>query len=184
MARRANEMEQIHLVPYDPTWPERYRAEALLVRSCLMDRLQRIEHMGSTAVPGLAAKPVIDIIVLVKDLADARAAIPALEAQGYAFWADNPDTTRLYLVKGLPPSPHRTHHLHIHDDEDEVQRHLLFRDHLRDHPEVRDAYLRLKQELAIRYHDDREAYTRNKTDFVDMVVLALGGPPRRVTSPS
>jgi len=171
-------VEPVELCAPDGDWPaaflrERERISALFPVAPLL-----IEHMGSTAIPGLPAKPIIDIIVLVDDLETARPAIGPLEATGYSFWADNPDTSKLFLVKGLPPAPHRTHHLHIHDDEDEVQRHLVFRDHLRANPAARDAYLALKRDLATRFRDDREAYSRGKTDFVDSLVESLGGPRR------
>ncbi|WDR06912.1 GrpB family protein [Devosia rhodophyticola] len=172
-------MEQIHLFPYDPAWPNIYRTEEALVRSCLIRPPLLIEHMGSTAVPGLAAKPIVDIIVLVDELEHGRAAIPALETTGYSYWSANPDTTKLYLVKGLPPAPRRTHHLHIYHHAGEVARHLLFRDHLRANPEAVKAYLALKQDLATRFRDDREAYSKHKTAFIDALVLSLGGPPRR-----
>ncbi|MCY1541138.1 GrpB protein [compost metagenome] len=136
--------------------------------------------MGSTAVPCLPAKPIIDIIVLTDDLASARRDIPALEATGYRFWADNPDQTKLYLAKGMPPAPARTHHLHIHDDADEVQRHLIFRDHLRANPAARADYLALKRDLAARFRDDREAYSRHKTAFIDALAASLGAAPRRI----
>jgi GrpB-like predicted nucleotidyltransferase (UPF0157 family) len=171
--------EPVELHAPSPDWPADFLRERDLIAPLFPVPPLLIEHMGSTAVPGLAAKPIIDIIVLVEDLDAGRRAIPALEATGYSFWADNPDKTRLYLVKGLPPAPHRTHHLHIHDDADEVRRHLLFRDHLRAHPEVRDAYLALKSDLADRFRHDREAYSKHKTDFVDGLLLSLGGPPRR-----
>ena len=172
--------EAIELHAADPAWPAAFEAERALVLPCFAAAPILLEHMGSTSIPGLPAKPVIDIIALVDDLETARAAVPALEATGYSYWAANPDTTKLYLVKGLPPAPRRTHHLHIYDDEGEVARHLMFRDHLRANPEVRDAYLRLKQDLASRYRDDREAYSQLKTDFIDALVLSLGGPARKV----
>jgi GrpB-like predicted nucleotidyltransferase (UPF0157 family) len=171
--------EAIELHPYDPGWPQAFAHERALIGPLFAEPPRLIEHMGSTSVPGLPAKPVIDIIVLVDDLEAARVAIPALEETGYSFWRDNPDKTKLYLVKGLPPAPRRTHHLHIHDDADEVQRHLIFRDHLRSSAEARAAYLALKQELAARFRDDREAYSKGKTAFVDGLVASLGGAGRR-----
>ena len=172
--------EPVELHPPDPDWPAAFARERHLIAPLFRDPPRLIEHMGSTSISGLPAKPIIDIIVLVDDLETARGAIPALEATGYSFWADNPDKAKLYLVKGLPPAPHRTHHLHVYDHEDEVRRHLIIRDHLRDHPSVRDAYLALKQDLAARYRDDREAYSRHKSAFIDGLVLSLGGPVRRV----
>ncbi len=172
--------EAIVLHSPDPNWPAAFERERALIAPLFPVPARLIEHMGSTSIPGLPAKPIIDIIVLVDDLDAARPAIPALEATGYSFWAANPDKTKLYLVKGLPPAPQRTHHLHVYDHADEVRRHLIFRDHLRAHPEVRDAYLALKADLAERFRDDREAYSKSKTDFIDGLVLSLGGPPRRV----
>ncbi|MDB5526904.1 MAG: hypothetical protein JWR51_7 [Devosia sp.] len=172
--------EAIELHAADPGWPAAFEAERALILPCFITPPRLLEHMGSTAIPGLPAKPVIDIIALVDDLDTARAAILALEATGYSYWAANPDTTKLYLAKGLPPAPRRTHHLHIHDDADEVRRHLMFRDHLRANPQVRDAYFDLKRDLASRFRDDREAYSKLKTDFIDALVLSLGGPARKV----
>jgi GrpB-like predicted nucleotidyltransferase (UPF0157 family) len=171
--------EPVEIHTYDPDWPAAFERERQLIAPLFPKPPQLIEHMGSTAIPGLPAKPIIDVIVLVDDLETGRTAIPALEATGYSFWAANPDTTKLYLAKGLPPAPRRTHHLHIYDDPDEVQRHLIFRDHLRADPSARAAYLALKQELAVRFRDDREAYSAGKTAFVEDLVLSLGGPRRR-----
>jgi len=172
--------EAIELHAYDPAWATEFETERSLIAPLFPSPPVLIEHMGSTSIPRLAAKSVIDIIVLVNELESAREAIPALEATGYSFWADNPDKTKLYLVKGLPPAPRRTHHLHIYDHEPEVRRHLIFRDHLRANPDARDAYLALKRDLAERFRDDREAYSKQKTGFIDSLVRSLGGPPRRV----
>ncbi|MEO5807704.1 GrpB family protein [Devosia sp.] len=165
--------EAVHIVAYDPNWPKRYQAEAALVLSCFPHRPLRIEHMGSTAVPGLSAKPVIDLIVLVDDLAQAKLAVPALEATGYSYWAANPDTSKLFLVKGLPPAPQRTHHLHVYTDASEFDRHMVFRDALRSEPTTLAAYQGLKTELAERFWHDREAYTNAKATFIDGVVARL-----------
>ena len=172
--------EPIEIHPYDPDWPAAFERERALIAPILGENATLIEHMGSTSIPGLPSKPIVDIIVQVEGLDAARAAIPALEATGYSFWADNPDKTKLYLVKGLPPAPRRTHHLHIHADDVEVRRHLIFRDHLRSSPEALEAYLALKTELAARFRDDRDAYSRNKSAFIDRTIAALGGPPRQV----
>ena len=172
--------EPIELHAYDPAWPAAFEAERDLIAPLFPSPPLLLEHMGSTSIPGLAAKSVIDIIALVRDLDDAHRAVPALEATGYRFWRDNPDKTKLYLVKGLPPAPRRTHHLHIYDHEPEVRRHLIFRDHLRANPDALAAYLALKRDLADRFRDDREAYSKQKTGFIDDLVLSLGGPPRRV----
>lgn len=107
--------DDVILADYNPRWPALFAAEAARIRSALGDDLvTAIEHFGSTAIPGLAAKPVIDILVGVRSLSAARIqAVPALETLGYAFWYDNPATDRLFFVKGLPPNGPRTHHVHI-----------------------------------------------------------------------
>jgi len=162
--------DAIEIVPYDPAWPASYETEAALVLACLDHAPLRIAHMGSTAVPGLAAKPVIDIIVLVGDLEHARPSIPRLEATGYSYWRDNPDMTKLFLVKGLPPAPQRTHHLHVYTDAKEFDRRIRFRDALRQSASLRVDYAGLKRALAERFADDREAYTAGKADFIDKAV--------------
>ena len=167
--------EPVELSEYDPSWPDIFERERALVAPILGANARQIEHMGSTSIPGLRAKPIIDVIVLVDDLEAARSAIPALEATGYSFWADNPDKTKLFLVKGLPPAPRRTHHLHIYENADEVKRHLVFRDRLRAEPELRDAYLALKTDLASRFRNDREAYTDHKAGFINDVVRSASG---------
>jgi GrpB-like predicted nucleotidyltransferase (UPF0157 family) len=164
--------DAIVIVPYDPTWPALYAAEAARVRAALpRDLVVAIEHFGSTAVPGLAAKPVIDILVAVPSIAVARErAVAPLTALGYAFWADNPKRDRLFFVKGLPPAPRRTHHIHMTEPEGEAWQRLRFRDHLRARPEAREAYLAVKLDLARRFPEDREAYTEGKQDFVDEIM--------------
>jgi GrpB-like predicted nucleotidyltransferase (UPF0157 family) len=98
-------MDEIELTGYDPRWPAEFQAEEARIRAVLSPRLiLEVEHFGSTAIPGLAAKPIIDILVAVSSLAAARQqAIVPLEAIGYAYWRDNPKVDRLFLVKGLPP---------------------------------------------------------------------------------
>lgn len=174
--------EPIELHPYDPDWAAAFFRERDAIAPLFPVQPILVEHMGSTSIPGLSSKPIIDLIVLVAELGDGRAAIPALEGIGYSFWADNPDKSKLYLVKGLPPAPRRSHHLHIYDDEPEVRRHLIFRDHLRANPKAAAAYLQLKQDLAARYRDDREAYSSGKTAFIDDLVSSLGGPARHPAS--
>jgi GrpB-like predicted nucleotidyltransferase (UPF0157 family) len=163
-------LDEIRVEPYDAAWPARFAAEREFILRCFAEHPIVIEHIGSTAVPGLAAKPIIDVLVLVDDLAFGHTAIPALEAGGYSFWRDNPDKAKLFLVKGLPPAPHRTHHLHIYSDRAELERHVAFRDRLRSDPSARQAYEALKRRLAVQHRDDREAYTEGKSAFIETVV--------------
>lgn len=162
--------DEVVLAEYDPRWPELFEAEAARLRAALGDTLGvRVEHFGSTAVPGLSAKPIIDLMVGVTSLSAARAeAVPALEAMGYEFWYDNPVLDRLFFVKGLPPNGPRTHHVHIvePDAAGVWGDRLLFRDALRTHPEEARRYETLKRELAAQFPGDREAYTDAKGEFV------------------
>ena len=170
--------DAIVLVASDPGWPAAYA----LARDEILDLLPAppllIEHIGSTAVPGLFSKPVIDIIVLVADMEPALAAIPQLERLGYEFRPEVSNPARLFLRR-YGADGVRTHHLHFHTDHEDVQRHLLFRDRLRADEAARRDYETLKHDLAIRHADDREAYAKGKDAFVDAVVRAAGGPERR-----
>lgn len=166
--------EEIAISPYDPSWPDSFRREEEHLRSCLPNELiGRIEHFGSTAVPGLAAKPIVDMLVEVSDLQAARERIaPVLEGQGYDyFWrpthGDDGPPFYAWFIKREPRSGARTHHIHM------VERHfsehwdrLLFRDYLIDHPEVAKEYERLKVRLASVMTQDRVGYTRAKTEFI------------------
>lgn len=166
-------MDEIELSAPDPDWPRRFEEEAASLRTILHDDLLiGLEHIGSTAVPELPAKPIIDIMGVITDLSGARERLVGpLQAAGYAFWADNPATDRLFFVKGLPPSaPRRTHHLHLMEAGPAVHRHLAFRDYLRAHPEEARRYAALKAKLAERFRTDREAYTDAKAAYIESVV--------------
>ncbi len=166
-------MDDVHLVDYDPRWPALYAAEAAHVQDALPAGLvHAVEHFGSTAIPGMVAKPVIDILVAVHSVEQARtAAVAPKAALGYAFWADNPKRDRLFFVKGLPPAaPHRTHHVHMTELGSEMWHRLLFRDYLRAYPDEAARYVALKRDLAVRHHTDREAYTAAKAAYVDDVM--------------
>ena len=164
--------DEIYLEEYDVRWPERFAVEAAQMQDVFgAANVIAIEHFGSTAIPGLAAKPVIDLLVIVRSLAEAKNAVETMRGLGYAYWYDNPRPDRLFFVKGLPPNGQRTHHVHVAEPgSDKAQSGLLFRDYLRAHTDARDAYATLKRELASRHQSDREAYTEAKTDFVNAIV--------------
>jgi GrpB-like predicted nucleotidyltransferase (UPF0157 family) len=167
-------LDSIHIEPYDPLWATKFAIERDFIAACFETAPLVIEHIGSTAVRGLAAKPVIDIGVLVDELETGSAAVPMLEAGGYSYWRDNPDKSKLFLVKGLPPAAaQRTHHLHIYADPARLQRQLVFRDRLRVDRDLRDAYQALKHDLASRYANNREAYTEAKSEFIARAVRNL-----------
>ena len=171
--------EAVELAEPNPLWAAEFSATKHLLLPCFTVTPRLIEHMGSTSVPGLVAKPIIDIIVLVDALETVRPDIAALEAIGFVHRVDYADATKLVFMKRAADG-RRTHHLHVHEDAEEVRRHVLFRDLLRSDPQVRAAYAALKLELAARYRDDRMAYSRHKTGFIDEQIAAHGGPMRRV----
>ena len=166
-------MDDIELVEYDPRWPTLFAEEAALLRVALDPALvMGLEHFGSTAIPGMAAKPIIDILVAVRSIAEARdTAIEPLRRLGYVFWAENPKTDRMFFVKGMPPyGAPRTHHVHITEPTAEPWLNLPFRDYLRDRPDEAQRYARLKRDLAIIHRTDREAYTEAKAAFVEEIL--------------
>jgi GrpB-like predicted nucleotidyltransferase (UPF0157 family) len=173
--------EPVAIVPYDPQWPLRFEQERTHLRSCLPhDLIGRIEHFGSTAVPGLAAKPVIDMLIEVSDLGEARRRIaPILEAQGYEyFWrptlGDDGPPFYAWLIKRDAASGERTHHLHMVERTfHEHWERLRFRDYLIGHPEAARKYEDLKLELAKQHPDDRVSYTRGKTRFIEEIMAEL-----------
>ncbi|MGZ8797350.1 MAG: GrpB family protein [Thermoanaerobaculia bacterium] len=166
--------EDVAVEPYDPRWPELFQQEKTHLLSCLPHELvKRIEHFGSTAVPGLAAKPIIDMLVEVTDLQATRRQIaPLLESQGYDYlWrpshGDDGPPFYAWFIKRDPVSGLRTHHIHMVERgfTDHWDR-LLFRDYLIAHPQVARDYETLKLHLASRFENDRVAYTHAKTAFI------------------
>ncbi|MBM7061362.1 GrpB family protein [Pseudomonas sp. UL073] len=167
--------DRIELVAADPHWPQRFREEADAIRAAVAMPQLGIEHFGSTAVPGLEAKPIIDILLLPPPDADWEQLVAPLESLGYQYWRDNPAPQRMFFVKGMPPQGNgRTHHIHVMNLAD-ADRHLIFRNWLRTHPRDAAAYQRSKRELAARYADDRDAYTAGKDAIVGKILgKALG----------
>lgn len=169
--------DDVSVVAYDPAWPARFEAERDHLRACLpVDLLGRIEHFGSTAVPGLAAKPVVDLLVEVTDLAATREQIaPVLEAQGYDyFWrpthGEDGPPFYAWFIRRDAASGVRTHHIHmVEAHHHEHWERLLFRDLLRARPDLAREYGDLKQRLAAECPRDRVAYTQGKSAFVARV---------------
>lgn len=159
--------DRIELVEPDPAWPGQYAAEANVLLPVLREAAGiRLEHFGSTAVPGLRAKPIIDILVIHPQPERWPGLIGPITALGYVYWPDNPRKDRMFFVKGMPPfGARRTHHVHVRVPAD-CAAELLFRDALRADPALAGRYAALKDALAVRYPDDRDAYTEAKTDFI------------------
>ncbi len=134
--------------------------------------LAGLEHVGSTAVPGLAAKPILDILAGLRVLSDARACIPRLEAIGYEYVPEYEDRLpeRRYFRKG--PLENRTHHLHMVEiGSDFWTSHVRFRKYLRGHPEAAREYEALKRDLAAAHAGDRDLYTESKADFILSILV-------------
>lgn len=164
----------IKLVPYDHAWPALFEAEAGQIRRALQGLALRVEHVGSTAVPGLSAKPVIDIQVSVACLNPLEPYLQLLGALGYVHISFG-EFDRVYPFFQKPAEWPCTHHVHLCERGGEQEaRHLAFRDHLRNHPEVARQYLELKQSLAARHHgttqESRESYSLAKNNFVETVL--------------
>ena len=165
-------MDEVVIAEYDPNWVLLFEQESVRIRVALDERLvTRIEHFGSTAIPGLAAKPIIDLLVGVRSLVEAKqVTVSPLKELGYAYWIENPDPQRMFFVKGLPPHSPRTHHIHMVEPDSVLWERLLFRDYLRKYSDEAARYAQLKYRLAQRFSSDREAYTLGKAEYVESVM--------------
>jgi GrpB-like predicted nucleotidyltransferase (UPF0157 family) len=156
----------VQIEPYDPAWPAAFLAERELLASALERWLAGpIEHVGSTAVPGLAAKPIIDIMAAVRDLESSRPALVELQKIGYCHVPYKASVMH-WLCK---PSPEvRTHHLHLVPIESALwTERIAFRDLLATNPSVARSYVALKNRLAAAHRQDRERYTEEKGSFIE-----------------
>ena len=172
----------IELLPYDPMWLDRFTSEATLLREACGAAAIRIDHVGSTSIPGIAAKPVIDVQITVASLTPLGGWVERLARLGYAHHASVDDREYPFLHK---PSiwPH-AYHLHLCEPTSAIGRATLaLRDYLRDQPALRDAYAEEKRRLAAEHvgstADSREAYAQGKSPFLEPLIdraLALGYP--------
>lgn len=173
--RRARD-EPVELREYDPAWPRRFEQEARHLRQVLPHmQLGRIAHFGSTAVPGMVAKPIVDMLVEVPSLRSVREDIaPVLEKLGYEFfwrtsWRDSLTPAYTWFIK-RDARGRRTHHIHMLTADAPEWDRLLFRDYLIDHPQEAAAYGALKRRLVQAHSGDRIAYARAKSDFIGQVM--------------
>ena len=157
----------IHLADYDPEWPVLYEREATRVRDILGDRVHLLEHVGSTSVPGLPAKPIIDMLLVVADSGDEPAYVPSMEAGGYVVRIREPDWHEHRVFKG----PDTDINLHTFSDgSPEIERMLVFRDRLRTHDGEREHYLQTKRELAARQWVYIQDYADAKGEVVEAII--------------
>ncbi len=158
---------RIELVEYDPAWPRQYEAVAARIRSALGDTAIVLEHAGSTSVPGLAAKPVIDVVLGVPDATNEGAYVPALEAAGFEFAIREPEWYEHRLFRGRDPK------VNLHTfaaDCEEIERMVALRDWLRTHPEDRELYEGEKRRLAEQTWNTVQDYADAKTEVVREIV--------------
>ena len=163
----------IEVVDYDPAWPALFENIAAPLRAVFADGpLLRIEHVGSTSVPGLPAKPIIDIDVVIPSRADLPEAIVRLATLGYVHQGDLGITSRESFKRPLASPPQN---LYVcAEDSPELRRHLAFRDYLRAHPDDARRYAELKRELAARHITDIDAYVDGKSEFVHGILRRAG----------
>jgi GrpB-like predicted nucleotidyltransferase (UPF0157 family) len=164
-------LDPIVIVAYDPAWATSFDVERDRVQRALGDLLTRpVEHIGSTAVPGLAAKPIIDMLAVVEDIDDAQGAIARLRTVEWVHAPEPTDALDRSLSFCTPSIAHRTHHLHVVEAASDGRRGwLAFRDYLRAHPDVAAEYATLKTDLAALYGanpNQRDAYRGGKADFI------------------
>jgi GrpB-like predicted nucleotidyltransferase (UPF0157 family) len=151
--------DTVVIVDYDPLWPGLYEEESARVREAAAESILAVEHIGSTAVPGLAAKPIVDLMACLAPLAEI----------GYTDVTPQPPEEKdWFYCLGNHPAPGHGYHVHLMLHRSACwDRHLLFRDYLRRRADVASAYERLKRELAVRFGDDRPAYTEAKDGFIE-----------------
>ncbi|MFC4736069.1 GrpB family protein [Bacillus daqingensis] len=156
-------MSRVTIAAYDPAWPRLYEEEAAQLRSVFQSRLKELHHIGSTAVPGSDAKPVIDIMAVFTSIDDSDASEELLRAVGYSRCTSTSSPGRLFFRKRTPAA----FHLHIFPEgSKDIIRHLALRDYLRAHPARRKAYAGLKKSLAWEYPFNMSAYAEGKHDYV------------------
>ena len=160
------ESPAIRVVEYDCDWPRRFAREADAIRAALGSRALLLEHIGSTAVPGLAAKPIVDVLLVVRDAADEPAWLPALEAAGFALRVREPDWHEHRMLR----TPTKDVHLHVYSpDSPEIARNLAFRDRLRTDAGDRALYADTKRRLAARSWPTMQHYAEAKTAVIEAI---------------
>ena len=160
---------RIEIVDYDSEWPIRFEDEAVRMRETLGDNVVSVEHIGSTSVPGLAAKPIIDICPVVSDMEKGQKCAELLDEAGY--YRSDKDRGDAWLELGRVADDGQHFNVHVRPEgSDGVANYLLLRDYLRDHPRYRDEYARVKRAGAEKYPDDVGKYTREKSGIIETIL--------------
>ncbi len=166
-----NAPDNITLEPPNPNWKKFAAAEINAIKQSVDLSFLSIEHLGSTAIEGLSAKPIIDIFIALEDMKEALQWLEPLKALGYIDWPDNPDKTHHRYFKGMPPwGLQRTHHVHIMAMGVAFKRRIAFRNLLEKNAQLREDYELVKQKLAYQHPNDREAYTNAKAHLIKQVL--------------
>ncbi len=161
------EQQTIVVVDYDPAWQGRFRREEAKIRAALGEAALSVEHIGSTSVPGLAAKPIVDILLVVEDSAEEPSYLPALQAAGYVLRVREPDFDEHRMFR----TPQKDVHLHVFSvGSQEIDRYLLLRERLRENEEDRELYARTKRELASRDWPSMQHYAEAKTEVIEGII--------------
>ncbi len=161
------ESPAIVVVDYDPAWPERFRREAAKIRAALGEAALAIEHIGSTAVPGLSAKPIVDVLLVVEDSSNEASYVPALEGAGYVLRVRERDFHEHRMLRTAA----RDVHVHVFSPgSPEIERYLLLRDRLRRDAEDRALYARTKRDLATRDWPSMQHYAEAKTEVIEGII--------------
>jgi GrpB-like predicted nucleotidyltransferase (UPF0157 family) len=155
----------VRVVPYDPRWRTQFEEEAGVMAGVFGAKLVDVHHFGSTAVEGMWAKPIVDLMVVVEVIETADALTPQLEAIGYTAQGEYGIAGRRFFFKGSYNE--RSHHLHVYAvGNEQIDRHLAFRDYMRAHPALADEYSELKRQLAYCYPQDMDSYIAGKHEFI------------------
>jgi GrpB-like predicted nucleotidyltransferase (UPF0157 family) len=163
-------VDEIVIVDYDPKWPRLFAEEQRDILQAAPESILQVEHIGSTAVPGLAAKPIVDLMARSRTVPLNPQSIHALAGIGYEDLGEHGIPGRHFFRKGQP----RSFHLHVVADYGVFwNRHLHFRDYLRSHPDAAADYADVKRELATQFGGNREAYTEAKTTFIEEILRRM-----------
>lgn len=161
---------RVDIHPYDPEWPQRYAQESERLKKCLGDWLLDIQHIGSTAIPGMPSKPILDIAIGVRDFDEAFDTLPLMEELGYQFRGEQGVSRRHFFILGRP----RTHHVHMIEWESRGWKQRLgFRDYLVAHSDTAREYWELKQRLAKEFPRDIRSYSEGKEAFINSILARI-----------
>jgi GrpB-like predicted nucleotidyltransferase (UPF0157 family) len=170
------EKRPIEIVEYDIDWPARFERHAVNIRSALGVAALKVEHIGSTSVPSLAAKPIVDILLVVQSAADESAYVPLMESAGYVLRVREPDFEEHRMFR----TPERDVHVHVFSiGAREIGRYLAFRDRLSKNADDRQRYEETKRRLAALDWPDMDAYARAKTHIVEQILAAASASDER-----